>query len=446
MSRAQGDPILHHSPSPANLPVTAGSGAPLGPAIPVRDGPSRRLHPDVWAVSITSLFSDWSYEMILPILPFFLIFSLAATPFLVGLIDGAAQFAQSGIQTVAGERWARGANRKQRGSLGYVTTTVSHGLLALAVIWPEVLVLRVSAWLGRGSRQPIKKAIVANATSHATQGIAFGLEQTFDSIGAVLGTITAVSLLLVGGLEEFRTIFAISMIPGFTAVIVLLVFVKDRSARLSPSTRRPPPVRWRELPSAFRLFLIAEIVFGLGYFSILLALLRVGENLLPSSGGSVSAVVVTSLLLYLLYNLIFTGISYPAGQWADRSHGVGLVAASFALFALVDLLLIGNGGLLAGVLAFVAAGVQVGLQGVAESAWVARQMPAELAGPAFGWLGMVQGIAILAGSLLAGGLWTYVSAPLAFGVSGIFSVAGAVFLFPLLISHGRTHAGLGANI
>ncbi|MFZ0830112.1 MAG: MFS transporter [Thermoplasmata archaeon] len=399
-----------------------------------------RIHPDVWAISVTSLFSDWSYEMVLPILPFFLIFTLGATPFLVGLIDGAAQFAQSSVQSVAGSRWATSPNRKVQGSFGYLATTLGHGLLAIATLWPEVLVFRVSAWIGRGSRQPIKKAIVANATSPANQGIAFGLEQTLDSVGAVLGTVTAVVLLVVGGLGAFRTIFAVSVIPGFVAVVVLLVFVKDSSSRRPVGSPRPPSIRWRDFPPSFRLFIVAEIIFGLGYFSILLALLRVGENLLPASGGSVVAAVLAALLLYLLYNLIYTGMSYPAGRWADRSPGLGLVALSFLLFAVVDLLLIDRGGLLLGILAFTAAGVQVGLQGVTESAWVARKMPAQLAGPAFGWLGMVQGIAILVGSLLVGGLWTYVSAPLAFGVSAVLSVAGAALLLPLIVPHASRPA------
>jgi len=402
-------------------------------APPPQSETTAKLPRDVWAVSVTSLFSDWSYEMILPVLPFFLTFSLAASPFVVGLIDGAAQFAQSGIQLISGERWSHGTGRQIRASYGYITMTICHGLIAVAVVWPQVLVLRVGAWLGRGSRQPIKKAILSNATSAKNQGIAFGLEQALDSAGAVLGTTTAVVLLLIGGLGEFRTIFAISVVPGFVAVAVLLLFVKDRASRKSPSLGNRRRVRWREFPSSFRLFLLAEIVFGLGYFSILLALLRVGENLLPSNGGSLVEAVVTSLLLYLLYNLIFTGLSYPAGRWADRSPGLGLVALSFGLFAVVDLLLIGGTGLLGGILAFTVAGVQVGLQGVTESAWVARRMPSEFVGPAFGWLGMVQGIAILSGSLLVGGLWTYVSAPLAFGVSAVLSVAGAALLLPLLI-------------
>jgi MFS family permease len=407
--------------------------------------PPPKIHPDVWAISVTSLFSDWSYEMVLPILPFFLIFTLGATPFLVGLIDGAAQFAQSAVQTEAGSRWATRPDRKVQGSFGYLATTIGHGLLAIATVWPEALVFRVSAWIGRGSRQPIKKSIVANATLPENQGIAFGLEQALDSVGAVLGTVTAIVLLVVGGLGAFRTIFGVSVIPGFVAIAVLLIFVKDRSAHRAVGASRRLTVRWREFPASFQLLLVAEIVFGLGYFSILLALLRVGENLLPASGGSVVAAVITALLLYLLYNLIFTGMSYPAGRWADRSPGLGLVALSFGLFAVVDLLLIVRGGLLFGVLAFTVAGVQVGLQGVTESAWVARKMPAELAGPAFGWLGMVQGIAILAGSLLVGGLWTYVSAPLAFGVSAVLSVAGAALLLPLIVprSGGRPSAVAG---
>jgi MFS family permease len=412
-----------------------------GNALATQPEATPKLPRDVWAISVTSLFSDWSYEMILPVLPFFLIFSLAATPFLVGLIDGAAQFAQSGIQLVSGERWSQGTGRKARASYGYLTMVVCHGLIALAVVWPEVLALRVGAWLGRGSRQPIKKAILANATSAKNQGIAFGLEQALDSAGAVLGTVTAVVLLLVGGLGAFRTIFAISVIPGLIAVAVLLLFVKDRASRIASRRGGRPRIPWREFPASFRLFILAEVVFGLGYFSILLALLRVGENLLPSSGASRVEAVVAALLLYLLYNLIFTGLSYPVGRWADRSPGLGLVAVSFGLFAVVDLLLIGQTGLVGGVLAFTVAGVQVGLHGVTESAWVARRMPAALIGPAFGWLGMVQGFAILAGSLLVGGLWTYVSAPLAFGVSAVLSIAGAALLVPLLIRTGTRKSG-----
>jgi MFS family permease len=409
---------LDEPPGPANTPDS-----PRGAELP---------H-DVWAVSITSLFSDWSYEMVLGILPFFLVFVLGATPFIVGGVNGLAEFAQSGIQNFAKDRWAQGPGRRVRGAFGYLTTTIAHGLIAVTVVWPQVLVLRVSAWIGRGSRQPIKKAIIANATSPSNQGAAFGLEQALDSVGAVLGTVSAVALVLYGGVREFREDFALSVIPGAIAVTVFLLYVKDRRARDRPPATPRRSLTWSSMPPSFRLFLVAEAVFGLGYFSILLALLRVGENLLPSAGGSTSEVVVAALLLYLLYNLIFSGLSYPAGRWADRAPDVRLIVISFGLFAVVDLLLLGYGGVIAAVLAFLVAGVQVGLQGVTESAWVGRQMPGDLAAPAFGWLGMVQGFAILGGSVIVGALWTYVSAPVAFGVSAVLCVAGAALLVPLLL-------------
>jgi MFS family permease len=379
-------------------------------------------------MSVTSLFSDWSYEMILPVLPFFLVFSLLVSPLIVGLVDGSAQFVQSLTTAASGSRWAHLPDRRRRASWGYLTTTISHGLLVLVTVWPEVLVLRVSAWAGRGSRQPIKNAIIANAASAAEQGRAFGIWQAMDSLGAVLGAATAVGLVLWMGSGAFRTIFAVSVIPGAVAVLVLILLVRDRAARTAGATAATSVVSWRRLPPAVRRMLLAEAIFGLGYFSILLALLRVGENLLPSEGGSLTAVVVAALLLYLLYNLVYTGISIPAGRWADRAPGIGLLAVSFGLFGVVDLLLAAPGSLLFGGLAFLLAGIQIGLQGVTESAWLARQVPPDLAGAAFGWLGLVQGITVLVGSLIVGGIWTYVSAPLAFGVSALFVLSGAVVL------------------
>jgi MFS family permease len=395
----------------------------------------------VWAISITSLFSDWGYEMVLPVLPFFLAFSLAASPFLVGLVDGAAQFGQSMMSTVSGDRWAHGRDRKTRAAIGYLLTGAAHGLIALTTAWPQVLVLRVSAWLGRGTRQPIKRAILANASRTQRQGRTFGLEQAMDSAGAVIGTVVAIVILAsfaygpdANPTPAFRIIFLVSIIPSAIAVLLILFFVRDRDRAAVESARSAtgaPPAR---LPPSFRWFLVAEAVFGLGYFSILLALLRVGENLMPSSGGSIAAITIAALLLYLLYNILYTIVAYPAGHLSDRSPGLWLVALSFVLFALVDLFLVVGGGLVIGILAFVVAGVQVGIQGVAESAWVARNVSPSLAGRAFGRLGTVQGVTILLGSLLVGGLWTYFTPALAFAASGVLCIIGAALLGPVASS------------
>jgi MFS family permease len=415
------------------LPRIRPSDAPGGSA----GGPRQPIPPDVWSISFTSLFADWGYEMVLPVLPFFLAFSLAASPFIVGLVDGAAQFGQSVMSTVSGDRWSRGSDRRSRAVLSYAITGAAHGLIALTTTWPQVLVLRVSAWLGRGTRQPIKGAMLANASPPGQQGRTFGLEQALDSAGAIIGTAVAVAILAAYAYgpgadptPAFRMIFLVSVIPSAVAVIIILFIVRDRgrpAAEPTPPDAGSPPVG---LPRSFRWFLAAEAVFGLGYFSILLALLRVGENLLPSTGGSIAAITITALLLYLLYNILYTVVAYPAGHFSDRSPGLWLVAVSFVLFALVDVFLVVGGGLLLGILAFIVAGVQVGIQGVAESAWVARHVSPHLVGRAFGRLGTVQGLTILVGSLLVGGLWTFFTPAIAFATSGVLCVLGALMLWP----------------
>ena len=403
---------------------------------------------DVWAISITSLFSDWGYEMVLPVLPFFLAFSLAASPFIVGLVDGAAQFGQSVMSTVSGDRWAHRRDRKSRAAIGYAITGAAHGILALATTAPQVLALRVSAWLGRGARQPIKRAILANASRSHRQGRTFGLEQAMDSAGAVIGTVLAVAILAsfayapgADPTPAFRLIFLVSIAPSAVAVLLVLLFVRDRNRTAAEAARLATGAPPAPLPRSFRWFLAAEALFGLGYFSILLALLRVGENLLPSTGGSIAAITITALLLYLLYNILYTAVAYPAGRLSDRSPGLWLVAISFLLFALVDLFLVLGGSLLVGVLTFVVAGVQVAIQGVAESAWVARYLAPQEVGRAFGRLGTVQGITILLGSLLVGGLWTYFTPEIAFATSGVLCVAGALLLGPAAASHRRERTG-----
>ncbi|MGI0129242.1 MAG: hypothetical protein ACREEC_03685 [Thermoplasmata archaeon] len=141
---------------------------------------------------------------------------------------------------------------------------MSHSRLAIAVIWPEVLVLRVAAWVGRGSRQPIKRAIVANATSARNQGRSFGLEPAMDSVGVIPGTASAIGRIAYGGIREFRENFALGLVPGPITVFLFVVLVKDhQTGRAAAHPRKSVP--WSGLPPSFRWFLIAEAIFGLGY-------------------------------------------------------------------------------------------------------------------------------------------------------------------------------------
>ena len=371
--------------------------------------------------------------MLLPILPFFLVYVLNAPIVVVGLIEGVAVFAQAIIQPVSSHfiRTARG--RKRGGLSGYVSTTVMHGLLALSTSWPAVFVLRVSAWVGRGWRQPIKKTILSNATAPGSKGSSFGLEQAFDSIGAVLGTAAAVSLLLWKGLAgSSRDIFALSVVPGLVAVLVFAIRVREREVTAAVSEPRTTKAGSEPLPPQFRWFLVAATLFGLGFFNILLAVLDIGEGIQLSNplGGGLSRLhaVVFALVVYLLYNLVYAATSFPVGRLADRRPGVALVAASYLLFLPVDILLILETGAAGAVALMVGAGLQIALLDVVESTWISRAVPPRLTARAFGWFGALRGLGTLVGSVLVGAIWEYVSVSLAFIVSAGFVTAAAVVL------------------
>ncbi len=138
--------------------------------------------------------------------------------------------------------------------------------------------------------------------------------------------------------------------------------------------------------------------------------------------------VVFALVVYLLYNLVYAGVSFPVGRLADRRPGVGLVAASYLLFLPVDVLLILESGIAGAVALMVGAGLQIALLDVVESTWISRAVPRELTATAFGWFGVLRGLGTLVGSILVGAIWEYVSVSLAFAVSAVFVVAATAIL------------------
>jgi MFS family permease len=378
--------------------------------------------------------------MLLPVLPFFLVYVLGASFLEVGLIEGLAIFAQAIVQPVSAHFVRTARDRKRGGLAGYSTTTLVHGALALAATWPMVLALRVVAWAGRGFRQPIKRTILSNATLGPAKGATFGLEQALDSIGAVLGTLVAATLVLWEGIGgSSRVIFLLSVLPGLAAVVVFATRVREPPAAPAGSDPLAPNVRARPLPDRFKWFLVAATLFGLGFYNILLAVLDIGEGVQlanPLGGGlDQSRAIVLALVAYLLYNLVYAAASYPMGRLSDRRPGVRLVALAYLLFLPVDALLILETGITGAIALMLGAGLQIALLDVVESAWISRAVPREQTARAFGWFGGLRGLATLGGSVLVGGLWEFVSPSVAFSTSAVFIVVASILLLASVEDH-----------
>jgi MFS family permease len=245
------------------------------------------------------------------------------------------------------------------------------------------------------------------------RGAAFGLRQSLDTVGAVLGPLLAVALMLLWN-DDVRAVFWVAVIPGVAAVAVLWLGVKE-PARSTPAERTNPLTRanLRRLPRAYWEVVALGAVFMLARFSEAFLLLRAADGGLPMAW--------TPLVLVGM-NLVYAASAYPFGRLSDapgQSHA-RLLALGLVLLIAADLVLASGAGVAqvsAGVLLW---GLHMGVTQGLLARLVADTAPADLRGTAYGVFNLASGVALLIASVLAGWLWG------AAGPAATF-LAGAVF-------------------
>ena len=371
-------------------------------------------------IGLASLFSDWSHEIATAALPAFLANLGVAAAWLgiiEGVSDGLASFAKmaSGYYTDGLQR------RKPIAVAGYVVTAVGTAAFALATNAWHVLLARSSAWLGRGVRTPVRKALLAASVDRSAYGRAFGLERAMDTVGAIVGPLSAL-LILEATQHNYRTLFALTLIPGLLAAAVIAFLVKERS-------RAPVPHisfgdRLRSLPANYRKFLAAVALFGAGDFAHSMLILLATQKLAPSLGLARAASIAVTL--YILHNVCYAAFSFVAGVLADRWPKSLLLAVGYTLAGVMTLIIIvlpATIWTLAAV--FVVGGIYIALEETLEDSLCAELVDESHHGMAFGVLATVNGAGDLISSVVVGILWTLYGTQVAFGYSAALFFGGA---------------------
>lgn len=350
---------------------------------------AERLPRNVIVLSWVSFFQDAASEMLYPVLPLFLTSVLGAPVAVVGLIEGVGEATASVMKIVSG-RLADVRTRRPLVALGYGMSSLAKPLIGLAQMWPFVLAARVVDRTGKGIRTSPRDALIADETPAHLRGRAFGFHRAADTAGAVCGPLIGLGVyeLLGGHTSDIRPLFYVAFIPAIISM-ALVVFVREAKTHPSvPSRVRPVPLR-SEYPRHFWRVLAFLTLFGVVNFSDALLILRA-----KALGLGFVAVVCA----YILYNLTYAGLSYPAGRLSDRVPRRNIFAAGLVVFAIAYL---GLGvvttsawvwPLLAVYGAFTALTDGVG------KAWITDLLPADRHGSG---LGLYQGV-IGAGSLVAG--------------------------------------------
>jgi len=392
----------------------------------------RWLNRTVLGIGLASLCSDWSHEIATTVLPTFLAHIGAAVAWL-GIIEGVADGLSSFAKMASGYYTDKLERRKPIAVVGYVVTALGTASFGLASSAWHVLVARSCAWLGRGVRTPVRKALLASAITPETYGRAFGFERMMDTIGAIIGPASAFVLLEALN-HRYSALFAFTLIPGLAASALIAVLVKE-------TERRPVPhisfgERLRALPSAYRKFVSAVGLFGMGAFAHTLLILLAVQKLAPTMGATKAA--SAAVALYILHNVCYASFAFIGGWLGDRFPKRMFLAGGYLMAGAMSLcIILLPPTIWAFALIFFLGGTNVALEETLEDSLCAELVAKEHHGMAFGVLATVNGVGDFFSSIIVGALWSGFGTGIAFGYSAALSAAGAVLLLNLRSPGGR---------
>jgi MFS family permease len=373
-------------------------------------------------LGVVSLVADVSSEMLYPVLPVFITTTLGAPVSLVGVIEGIAEGTAGTSKVGAGWLSDRMARRRPLVTAGYALSALGKLLLALSFVWPQALLARFCDRLGKGTRAAPRDALLADSSTAGAHGRMFGFHRAMDTVGAVVGPLLGLALIAALGEDRLRPIFLIAVAPAVGSVL-LVSLARERPRRLMPRDDRAR-VDLSGAPAPYWLFLGASLVFAFGNSSDAFLLLRARDL-----GMSLTMVI----LVYVVYNVSYAALSYPAGIVSDSMGKRRMLAAGFALFGLVYLGFAMAGDERLVWLLFASYGVALAMTEGVGRALVADLVPAERRGSFLGAYHTAIGLTAVVASVLAGVLWDQAgpSAPFALGAATGLAAAGLLALLGL---------------
>jgi MFS family permease len=379
----------------------------------------RRLPQSVIVLSLVSFFTDFSSEMVYPLLPVFLSSVLGAGALALGVIEGIAESTAALFKIVSGFWTDRTQRRKPLIVAGYSVAGLVRPLVGLATLWPVVLALRFVDRIGKGLRTSPRDALIADATNPGQRGAAYGFHRAADHAGAVLGPLVAAALLTFGSVS-LRHVFLLSAIPAVLVVVILFVGIKEPRKKREAAVK-PPALRghWKDLGRDYKYLLGAILIFTLGNSTDAFLLLRLSSAGVPAAWLAV---------LWSVHHVVKMVATYYGGRFADGFGSRNLILWGWIVYALVYLAFALFNSPTSLIVIFLAYGIYFGLTEPAEKSWVVDLVPVNLRGTAFGYYHGVVGLGALPASLLFGFLWHTFGAPAAFMTGAGLAVTAALML------------------
>ncbi|MEK7124803.1 MAG: MFS transporter [Patescibacteria group bacterium] len=359
---------------------------------------------NVFLLGLTSLLADFSSEMVVPILPFF-IQAVGGAGVAIGLTFGIGDAVASLIKVFSGHWADKTKQYKLFVVLGYLFSAVAKFIYPLANSWSQIAIIRPVERIGKGFRDAPRDAIVSESLNDHNRGRGFGIQRAMDSIGAIIGSVAVLVLFVVYQIP-FRTIFLISAHLAIFAVVPILFVKVPRELKIA--NRRS--ISFSRLSSKVRTFIVIATVFALANFSVAFFILKTQSAF---TGLDERQALGLALLLYIFFGVFDAVFSEPAGALSDRIGRRRVIIMGYVVFSIVCLgflwLSVGmhsnatEFAILLGLFALY--GIFKALIDASQRAFVSDLSDADIRGTALGTFETATGLAAIPAGLVAGVLW-----------------------------------------
>lgn len=381
----------------------------------------RKIPRTVWILGFVSLFTDFASEMLYPVTPLFLSALLGASMSVIGLIEGAAEITAGLLKGYFGYLSDKKGKRSLFVKTGYAISAFVKPIPGIIPSTITVIFSRVTDRIGKGIRTAPRDALLASA-SNGNTGSIFGFHRAMDTLGAVLGPVTALILLNIYS-GDYILIYILAVIPSAIAVAFALS-VKDKTAAVTNQNQRISIKKfWRESASEFKLLLILLTVFSFVNSSDVFLILKT-KNISGSDQSAISG--------YIFYNIIYASVSYPLGRLSDRFGKPQIFITGLIVFSIVYLGFGISREVYLNFFLFGLYGIYAGATEGISKAWISDIVPDHFRGTAIGAVTTLGSFGVMAGSFFAGFLWDNFGSLVPFLFSSVISAVLAALFYYLM--------------
>ncbi len=379
---------------------------------------AERIPTNVWILGFVSMLTDISSEMVHSLLPMYLLTTMGISVLTIGVIEGVAESTALVLKVFSGTLTDYLGRRKALVVAGYALSALTKPVFPLATSVSVIMGGRFLDRIGKGIRDAPRDALIVDITPASIRGAAFGLRQSIDTVGAFIGPLLAVSLMLLWS-NHFQWVFWVACIPAVLAVLLLLAVNEPLK---TSDAAQVHPLQWahlKQLSPRYGFVVMMGAVLGLARFSEAFLVLRAFDSDIP---------IAFVPLVMVVMNVVYAASAYPLGVLSDRFSHTAMLAGGLLLLLGANMCFAAGPHwtyVLAGVGLW---GLHMGMTQGLLASMVANEAPEDLRGTAYGFYNLALGLAMLLSSTTAGWLWSQWGAETAFYASAGCCLLGVVIL------------------